>query len=604
MMHQLQGIGAVTVNEMHTQLILKKEVRRALHYLEKFSHVHVFFAEKAEHKWNMKTQIFSINRVEMNKGIVLLDEALSDQVDDQEERILLDIKPYFPCEDAVRPEYLKKIVTTTDEYGEQEYPKAFELICTDEASKQFEIEQAGIIRNSHGKTYLQFQETLPDISTNHIKIIWLFNKFEDKRYRRAVECKPPYGDVKKMGIFATRSPVRPNPVAMTIAYVEKVDDEYKRIYISGIESFDKTPFLGVCDYHADYDLIENVSVPEWIEHWPKWFPEPDDAKLQITPDVATDINLDEWLKQNPKTDTVHVLSKLQDVEGTGHSDGIYIQGARENNLKGLTVTIPYTQITAVVGVSGSGKSSLVRDTLYAECKRRMEYLCNDRHLLQKPNVETVSGCIPAVMISQNGLRGNSQSTIGTYTSAYDYLRIIYASIGTRHSTKCNYPLFKLTPSSFSYLDPESRCPVCNGTGYVVTVDEEKLIEHPEKSVLEGASSFWGKLKTFQENSNANWMKGQVFGLAEKKGVDLSLSWNELPEEFREQLLYGTGEEIVKFHYDNKKNGRTGEIERPVEGLCHILERLYEENPTAQSVLKYFSTKKCSECDGERLSQDG
>ncbi len=168
---------------------------------------------------------------------------------------------------------------------------------------------------------------------------------------------------------------------------------------------------------------------------------------------------------------------------------------------------------------------------------------------------------------------------------------------------CGKLMFAMTPASFSYMDADSRCPVCNGTGKVVRVDENKIIEHPERSLLDGAASFYGKLRTFIDSPNANWMKGQVFGLAEQMEIDLEQPWEELPADFREILLHGAKREVT-FHYHNQKNGRKGEITRPVEGICRIIERIHEENSDTHTLEKYLTKVTCETCGGERLNMKG
>jgi len=164
-------------------------------------------------------------------------------------------------------------------------------------------------------------------------------------------------------------------------------------------------------------------------------------------------------------------------------------------------------------------------------------------------------------------------------------------------------MFEMTPATFSYMDTDSRCQVCSGTGKTVIIDENKVIEHPELSLLDGASSFYGKLRSFRDNSNANWMKGQVFGLADTMNVDLEKPWCELPGAYRETLLHGSKQE-VSFKFNNKKNGRTGEIKRQVEGILPIIERIYEENSTTNTLDKYMTKTTCNTCKGERLGKEG
>jgi len=120
---------------------------------------------------------------------------------------------------------------------------------------------------------------------------------------------------------------------------------------------------------------------------------------------------------------------------------IRIRGAREHNLKNIDVDIPHRQMTVFTGISGSGKSSLALDTIYAEGQRRYveslsSYARQFLGQLQKPKVEHIDGLSPAIAIEQKTPSQNPRSTVGTVTEIYDYMRVLYARIGTPHCTKC------------------------------------------------------------------------------------------------------------------------------------------------------------------------
>lgn len=128
---------------------------------------------------------------------------------------------------------------------------------------------------------------------------------------------------------------------------------------------------------------------------------------------------------------------------------IVVKGARENNLKNVNVVIPRDKMTVVTGLSGSGKSSLVFDTIYAEGRRRyMESLSSYARQflgrLDKPDVDSVDGLSPAISIDQKGASANPRSTVGTVTEIYDYLRLLYARIGLPHCPKCGREIFPQT----------------------------------------------------------------------------------------------------------------------------------------------------------------
>lgn len=128
---------------------------------------------------------------------------------------------------------------------------------------------------------------------------------------------------------------------------------------------------------------------------------------------------------------------------------IKIKGAREHNLKGIDIEIPRDEFVVLTGLSGSGKSSLAFDTIYAEGQRRyMESLSSyARQFLgqmEKPNVETIEGLPPAISIDQKSTNKNPRSTVGTVTEIYDYFRLLYARIGIPHCPKCGRAITKAT----------------------------------------------------------------------------------------------------------------------------------------------------------------
>ena len=667
-MFQIIPIGKVFGNGSKVVIAVEKAYQKALLHVEKFSHVHILTLRQNGDDSFLHTRICEVNEIEKDCIHGECQKAYSG------EEILVDIKPYFPCEDYIRSD------KDSSDNNREVCPVFF-----DTENQEKYLRPIGLIRNTRGEIYIQLEQE-PQYSDGNIKVFWWFDKFDDKRYRKVTTTKPPYENAPESGIFATRSPVRPNPVAVTVCRILRVDVELKRVYINQIEAFDKTPCIGVLPYIPVTDAIPNAKTPKWLEHWPQYNMEIEKCRAVREEFISARellAQIESETKNNAGDTGIRPSSRNFDIP-VHRAKGIVIRGAWENNLKGINVCVPYGKITAVVGVSGSGKSSLVNDTIYAECRRRMEYLGNGQNRLERPNVDEMTGCIPAVVISQNPIRGNSQSTIGTYTNAYDYLRMIYAAIGTRFcpdcggeiipikeekavrivsrytktdiritnlqnktlftkqdlkeqtlvgkavhealeqgkgafylcledetkvliQTKqkcysCNRLMFELKPSTFNYSDGDSRCPKCAGTGFVVTPDRNKIITKPQLSLLDGASPFYGKLSTFLKNPNANWMKGQVIGLARKMGEDLSKPWEDLSEEFRNKILYGS-DEIVSFTYDNKNVNRKGEITRKVEGIYSILERTYDESG-AQSAEAFMTKVPCDVCEGERLNAEG
>src|SRR5919205_1039555 len=131
-------------------------------------------------------------------------------------------------------------------------------------------------------------------------------------------------------------------------------------------------------------------------------------------------------------------------------DRITIRGARQHNLKDLSLEIPRNRLTVVTGLSGSGKSSLAFDTIFAEGQRRYveslsAYARQFLGQMDKPDVDFIEGLSPAVSIDQKSTNRNPRSTVGTITEVYDYLRLLYARAGQPHCPNCGKPISRQTP---------------------------------------------------------------------------------------------------------------------------------------------------------------
>jgi len=135
------------------------------------------------------------------------------------------------------------------------------------------------------------------------------------------------------------------------------------------------------------------------------------------------------------------------------NDRIIIRGAREHNLKAIDLELPRDQLVVITGLSGSGKSSLAFDTIYAEGQRRYveslsAYARQFLEQMEKPNVDSIEGLSPAISIEQKTTSKNPRSTVGTVTEIYDYLRVLFARVGTPHCPQCGNVISAQTPTRF------------------------------------------------------------------------------------------------------------------------------------------------------------
>src|SRR6476660_304683 len=166
---------------------------------------------------------------------------------------------------------------------------------------------------------------------------------------------------------------------------------------------------------------------------------------------------------------------------------ITVRGARQHNLKNISVEIPRNTFTVITGLSGSGKSSLAFDTIYAEGQRRYvetlsAYARQFLDQMERPDVDSIDGLSPAISIEQKTTSRSPRSTVGTITEIYDYLRLLYASIGVPHCPNCGHAISQQTTEQIVQqvlsLTPEARimvlAPIVRGRKGEYKKDLEKL----------------------------------------------------------------------------------------------------------------------------------
>ena len=264
---------------------------------------------------------------------------------------------------------------------------------------------------------------------------------------------------------------------------------------------------------------------------------------------------------------------------------IQVAGARERNLKNVDVLIPKKKITVFTGVSGSGKSSLVFDTIAAESQRQLNetYTSFIRHRMPhygKPDVDTIENLSVAFIINQKRLGGNARSTVGTITDIYSVLRLLFSRIGKPFVGYSNV---------FSFNNPAGMCESCEGLGKIETIDIERLLDK-DKSLHEGAVLF----PTFEPGG---WRLTRYthsgFFDNDKKLKDYS------PEEW-ERLLYADGIKVTNPSSEWHKTSL-------YEGLIPRIERSFLKKEEGEKVrygkeIEHFVMKRdCPHCQGARLN---
>ena len=419
------------------------------------------------------------------------------------------------------------------------------------------------------------------------------------------------------------------------------------------------------------------------------------------------------------------------------SQRISIRGARTHNLKNIDLDIPRNQLVVITGLSGSGKSSLAFDTLYAEGQRRYveslsTYARQFLQLMDKPDVDLIEGLSPAISIEQKATSHNPRSTVGTVTEIHDYLRLLFARAGTpycpdhdlplqaqtvsqmvdavlalpedtklmilapvarekkgefldvfadmqargyvrfrvngqayefdalpklkkteKHSIDvvidrlkvradmkqrlaesfeaalrlaegraialetdtgaehafnakfscpvCSYSISELEPRLFSFNSPVGACPACDGLGHREHFDPARVVAFPSLSLASGAIKGW-------DRRNAHYFI-LVESLARHYQFDVDTPFETLPAPVQQAILFGSGDEEVKFSYVVDSAGgspRKVSKKHPFEGIIPNMARRYRETDSPavrEELARYRGVQPCPDCGGTRLRRE-
>lgn len=262
-------------------------------------------------------------------------------------------------------------------------------------------------------------------------------------------------------------------------------------------------------------------------------------------------------------------------------DHIIIRGLRQNNLKNVSLDIPKEKIVVFTGVSGSGKSSIVFDTIAAESQRQMNetYTAFMRGRLpkyEKPKVERIDNLSASVIVDQSRLGGNARSTVGTISDMYAALRLLYSRIGQPYAGTASY---------FSFNDPNGMCPECSGIGKILDLDIERAID-PDKSWNEGMLG----LPAFGVG-NYYWKLYTGSGL-----FDLDKKYRDYTPEERNLLLFGSSEPGGP-----RAHKRVEGIKTQFQRLCLMKGPEEQNDHTLRKLNQFMEEKPCPVCHGRRLN---
>lgn len=265
---------------------------------------------------------------------------------------------------------------------------------------------------------------------------------------------------------------------------------------------------------------------------------------------------------------------------------IKIIGARENNLKNISLEIPRNQITCLVGVSGSGKSTIAYNILYSEGQRQFlesvsTYAARLLKRTQRPDVDDVTNLSPTISIDQKQLRGNPRSTVGTATEIYTYLRLLFSRFGS---------VPNLSAGHFSFNNPKGACPKCKGVGQEFTVDPTTIIDF-EKSLAEGAV-----------NHNNYRPGNRLYNIIESSGkIDVNKPIKDFSKDELFFLLY-----TPRIELSNQDQGFVQRFSH--EGIItRLIKRAGDLRGISERKEKtdkpYLLQQPCSECFGGRLKKE-
>lgn len=276
---------------------------------------------------------------------------------------------------------------------------------------------------------------------------------------------------------------------------------------------------------------------------------------------------------------------------------VVVRQARENNLKAIDVEIPRNALVVFTGISGSGKSSLAFDTIYAEAQRRYfesvaPYARRLISQLPAPRVGEIKGLPPAVALEQKRSDGGSRSTVGTLTTLSNSLRMLFSRAGY-------YPKdakTRLDSDAFSSNTPAGACSTCHGTGVVHDVTEASLVPDPSLSIRDKAIAAWP----------GAWQGKNYRDILATLGYDVDCPFKDLSSKDRKWILFTEEQPVVTVHAEREAH----RIQRPYKGTYMSAAKYVRHTfATTQSATlrkkaaRHMESSVCSSCKGKKLKAE-